>query len=354
MTQPNTIGVERHLNQFVVQWDVAGACNGNTSDVAPGLATAGGILLAGQQDEDGVFRIPVPGNLGIIDPDALGAIGGSGDRYIQWIRVESGSGNVPPGFAIRIVDASDLVPALGDPIIFEDMTADDTFGTAPSFYRSQFYFVPQGCAIQISGLPGFGAGSENRIKIGFRSATSGREDAGLQRNMCCQSGAADASGGGVIPPITDGVALQVYDFSSLLLSMVSTDFGNYFTWSGSLDFGTLNDTSDAIIAVPLEEDLSLYPGIAKLIIRAGSVTALSILSTGALLIDAFVEISVGAGAFVRTVIATGVAVAANTNVIVPITPIEFAANTRIRAGYTITGNAIATVTASLEITTPIT
>ncbi len=351
MTAPNTFGVERTLNQFVVQWDVVGALNGNTDEPAPSLATSGGVLVPNQQDEDGVFRIPTPGNIGIIDPDALGAQGGSGDRYIQWIRVESGAGNIPPGFAIRIVDASNLVPSLGDPIVFEDITAGDTFGVAPSFYRSQFIFVPQGCAIQVLGLPGFGAGNENRVKIAFRSATSAREDAGLQKNMCCQSGAETDGGGGT--PEDEDVALQSFDFSALALSMVSTDFGNYVTWSGSLDFGTVTDTSDAIIAFASDEDLAAFPGVAKLTIRAGSLTGMVIRTTTPLIIDAFIEISVGAAAFVRTVIATGEAIAANANVVVPITPTAFATDTRIRVGYTIVGNVVADVMVALEITTPI-
>jgi hypothetical protein len=186
MTQLNVSRIERTLNQFVVQWNVTGAFTGSVLDVAPGLATSSGVILPDQQDEDGVFQIDVDGDLGILDPDALGALGGSGDRYMQWIRIEAGIGNIPPGFSLRIVDASGLVPSLGVPLEIQNLVP--TAGN-PTFYRSQFYLIPQGCALEFNFLPAPPAGSFNRIKIGFKSATSAREDAQLQRAMCCQAGA---------------------------------------------------------------------------------------------------------------------------------------------------------------------
>lgn len=186
MTQPNVYGVERTLNNFVVQWNVSGRLTGDVADVAPGLATRGGLIVPGQQDEDGVFQIDVDGEVGIIDPDALGAIGGSGDRYMQWIRIEAATGNLPLSFnLLRVVDASGLVPSLGEPIEVQNLMP--TSGR-PTFYRSQMVLVPQGCAIQV-GIVGASPGLFNRVKICFYSATSAREDAQLQRAMCCQSGA---------------------------------------------------------------------------------------------------------------------------------------------------------------------
>lgn len=185
MTNPNVAGIERTLNNFVVQWNVAGRFTGDVDDVAPGLATANGLILPGQQDEDGVFQIDVDGDIGIIDPDALGALGGSGDRYMQWIRVEPASGLVPISFELRVVDASGLVPSLGVPLEVQNLVP--TTGNA-TFYRSQMIFIPQGCALQVSGI-GHPTGLINRLKICFFSATSAREDAQLQRAMCCQAGA---------------------------------------------------------------------------------------------------------------------------------------------------------------------
>ena len=353
MTQPNTIGVERTLNQFVVQWDVAGALNGDTADVAPGLATSGGILVPDQQDEDGVFRIPVSGDLGIIDPDALGAQGGSGDRYIQWIRVEAGSGNIPPGFAIRIVDASNLVPSLGDPIVFEDITAGTVFGVSPSFYRSQFYFVPQGCAIQILGLLGFGAGNENRVKIGFRSATSAKEDAHLQQNMCCQSGAAGGGGGGGAPEDVD-FSLSYYSFSSQSYSTAGADNGTYFGF-GAYYFSptplTFMQQSNAIFNA---EEGTVSPAAIKLAIRDGEVTNIALRCTSAFTGQPFIEVSTGVGAFVRTFLTAAPQVfAANTTTIVACTGGTFAAGDRVRVGVNITTEVLVSdIFAEVEITTP--
>lgn len=185
MTQPNVAGIERTMNSFVVQWNVAGRLNGSIDDVAPGLATANGVILAGQQDEDGVFQIDVDGDVGIVDPDALGALGGSGDRYMQWVRVEVFSGNLPISFGLRVVDTSGLSPTLGNP--FEIQNLMPTSGS-PTYYRSQMILIPQGCALEFSGV-GNSPGLTNRIKMWFLSATSAREDAQLQRAMCCQAGA---------------------------------------------------------------------------------------------------------------------------------------------------------------------
>ncbi len=363
----NDSQIEGALHNFTVQWNVGESLDGTT--IAEGLIQEGGILVdqKGQQDEEGTFIIDNGGDAGIFDVDAFGKDGSYGERYLRWIRVESGAGALPPTFQIFIVFRH---PTNGSYVRIQEITRSFVFAGDTVFYLGEIFHLPQGTAIQIV-APGLGpapVGIPHRVKLSVVAGTSSLEDADLHRAMCCNSA---SEGGDVGPPGPAGPAgpegpegppgpagtsasLDFLSFSSQSLPIVSTNFGHYFTWSGSYDPIAPTDSSDAIIAVVAEEDLVTLPGAVKLSIRAGVITSLVIRTETPFIATFFVELSVGAGAYVRTVVAAAVVLAANTNINVPLAQVPFAANTRIRFGFTSTTNAAASnVNAELEIATPI-
>lgn len=345
----NDVQLEGVLHTFTVQWDVDSAIDGSFVDarIADGLATTGGVIDKGQQDEEGVFRISQVGTVAIFDFDALGKDAALGERYLLWIRVEPGAAaGIPVGFQAFIVFRH---PVSGEYIPLQEITAGFVFAGNAFFYLGDIFHVPQGAALMILNLPAPDPGGFNRVKISVQAGSTALEDAALHRAMCCS---APGTPGEDDEPV-GSVSLQHYDFSSLDLAMVDSNFGHYFTWSGSFDAAGPTDSALAIVAVVAEEDLVTLPGATRLTLRSAAFTRLVIRTTAPFIATFFVEASVGAGAFVRTNIAVGVVVPANENFVVPIAQFPFGEDTRLRAGYTVSTNAVATVIVELEIATPI-
>ena len=343
----NDVQLEGVLHTFTVQWDIDGAVEGTFLDaeIADGLATTGGVIDKGQQDEEGVFRITQSGEVAIFDLDALGKNACLGERYLLWIRVEPGSAaGLPVGFNVFIVYHE---ATIDEYIVLQEITAGFVFGGNAFFYLGDIFHVPQGAALLITGVPAPDPGNVNRVKFSVQAGSTALEDAALHRAMCCSGSTGEDD-----EPVSS-VSLQHYDFSALGLLMAAVNFGHYFTWSGSQDASGPTNSALAILAVVAEEDLATIPGATRLTLRTGAVTRLTIRSTAPIIANFFVEASVGGGAFVRTFIATGVAVAANTNEVVAITQFPFVEGTRLRAGYTTDNNAAADVIVELEIATPI-
>ncbi len=354
MTVVNQVRLEGPLHQFVVQWDVTGALDGATT--APGLEVVNNGIIKGQQDEDGVFRIPVDGNAGVFDPDALGKRGGYGDRYLQWIKIDAAL-PINPGFQISIVDASGLVPTLGVPLLLQDVTLGQTFTGLTSFYFSELILVPQGAAIAITGLGDAPAGQTHGVKMGIRSASTAREDANLENAMCCEGGGTAAGGG--TPTPTPTPSREFYSFSSII-NLGPGDTDNYFRFSGYVDYQTnfppapTNNQSETIL--PPDEGGAASISAEKIAIRAGSVTGMVVRHNNvvAITMTPFVEVAVGGGAFVRTLTAAPQAVPANTNYSMPVAPVDFPVDSRVRVGVitTLLTITLFTIQAELEITTP--
>jgi hypothetical protein len=362
MTVVNQVRLEGPLNQFVVEWDVAGALDGATT--APGLQVVNNGIVAGQQDEDAVFRIPVDGDAGIFDLDALGKRGAYGDRYLQWIRIESAI-PIPPGMQVWIVDASALVPSLGVPIQLQEVTAGFVFVGQTSFYLSEIFLVPQGAAIQIIGIPEPPAGQTHAVKMGIRSASTAREDAKLENAMCCVAN--QEAGGGGTPAPTETPTRQFYDFSGDdLETLAGPPQDYYFQFTSYMNVplfaaATFNNNRSDTIMNPLSGEGGIVSIAAeKLILRAGSATGLvmRLLNTGGGVplasVEPFIEIAVGPGAFVRTSLAPAQAMTPNINVVFPVTPVDFPVDSRIRMGFTVTELTVFEfdMIASVEMTTP--
>jgi len=363
----NDVQTEGVLQVFTVQWDINAGVDGGfpSARIADGLRTTGGTIDKAQQDEEGVYRISQATACAIFDLDALGKDAAFSERYMQWIRVESGSaGGIVPGFQIFVVFRH---PTSGDYIPLQEITAGFVFVGAAFFYLSEIFHIPQGAALMIVGLGVPDAGELNRVKFSVQAGSSALEDAALHRAMCCNS---SSEGGDVGPPGPPGpagppgpigppgpagtsVSLDFLSFSTAIITMADTNFGHYFQWSASYDPGGPIDRSDAILAVIGEEDLLALPGAVKLSIRPGVITSLVVRSETPFIGTFFVELAVGAGAFVRTDVTAAVLLVANTNQVIPIDLVPFAANTQIRFGYTVTTNAVGAVIAELEIATPI-
>jgi len=347
----NDVQLEGVLHTFTVQWDVDGAIDGDFIDaaIADSLATTGGTIDKGQQDEEGVFRISQSGQVSIFDLDALGKNACLGERYLQWIRVEPGSAaGIPAGFQVFIVYFEATVPPNGEYIVLQEITDGFVFAGNSFFYLGDIFHIPQGAALMIVDLPAPDPGEVNRVKFSVQAGSTALEDAALHRAMCCTGATGEDD-----EPVSS-VSLQHYDFSSLALPMTATDFGNYYTWSGSFDEGGPTDSALAVIAVTQEEDLAGFPGAERLTLRTAAVTRLTIRTTAPIIATFFMEAAVGGGPFVRTDIsAPNVVIAANTNVVVPITQFPFVEGTRLRAGFTVSINAVSNVIVELEIATPI-
>jgi hypothetical protein len=353
MTVVNQVRLEGPLNQFVVQWDVPGALDGTR--LAPGLTVINNGIIAGQQDEDAVFRIQCPGSAGIFDADALGKSGCYGDRYVQWIKIDAAV-PINPGFGIFVVDDTGLDPSLGVPLQLQEVTLGQTFTGLSSFYFAEMFLVPQGCAIQIVGLGPAPAGTSHGVKMGIRSASTGREDANLQGAMCCEEGA--GQGGGVTPTPTPSVSREFYTFSSTL-NLGPGDTDNFLRFGGGVDYtanlppNPTNNQSETVL--PPDEGGDASVSAEKIAIRDGSVTAISVMhdAVAPMTMTPFVEVAV-AGVFVRTLTSAPVVVVPNTVTPITVAAVPFAATNRIRAGIIITLLTITafTIQVELEITTP--
>jgi hypothetical protein len=327
------------LVQRVVAYNVEGALDG----VTPARGTA-------SIDEEDFNVVDIVGAAGIFDPSRIPSAQSSmGDRYIEWLEVIPSSLLIGgEAFVVVARELGDLMPAFGSRVILDLPSEQPEMGDQ-FYYTTEPIFVPQCADIRIGG---FDSGARpNLIRMGIRTPTTSYEDALLRGAWCCgvqlaTGGAGDGGGGG--GGSGDQLSRQTQTFSTSTLSM-SVGPSYYLQFSSGVTTEPLADNASESI---LQDNEGVVPISAeKFAIRAGTVSALVIRTSTPIIIDAFVELAVGAGAFVRTVAAAGVAVAANTNVVVPIEPVEFEADTRIRVGYTSAVNAVADVQAELELTT---
>jgi hypothetical protein len=256
------------------------------------------------------------------------------------------------------VDDTALDPSLGVPLQLQEVTLGQTFTGLSSFYFAEMFLVPQGCAIQIVGLGPAPAGTSHGVKMGIRSASTGREDANLQGAMCCEEGAGTSGGG--TPTPTPSPSREYYTFSSTALSAPIGGQDFYFQFGALLDvatFGASGANSNVSNSILDFSEGAASISAEKLSVRAGSVTGLVMRLTGVVPpldgVQPFVEVAVGGGAFVRTYTAAAQPMGPNNNLDFLVAPVAFPVNARIRAGYTTTSLTIVdyTMQAELEITT---
>lgn len=170
------------LQQWVIEWRVDGALNGETP--APGLDVDNNLLVQRPSSPSLPYIIEVDGPAGLFNPDGFGGVAASADRYIQWIRViPARFGVLLNFFFLGIADASGIVGSVA-PIL--PISEIDSGGfTAPGRYLAGMDFCPQGCAIQIDGVPPPLPGGINIVQMGIRAASALEHDALLEQASCC-------------------------------------------------------------------------------------------------------------------------------------------------------------------------
>lgn len=335
------------LQQWTVQYEIAGAIDG--TELAPSA------VLFGVTDEEGVMRVATE-DLGIIDPDLRGGRASMGDRFISFIRIETAV-PMPIGFAMSVVDASLSVPGLG--IIETRRITPPTIAGTVEYISTECTYVPQGQALRVSSMPAPPPGEVHRITLGIKAAVTGDDEARLAEACCCQS---EAESGGATPAPPDPEefsAFQSFDFTTELIAL-NTATDAYFGFSSAFvttepELVITRNYSGSIQPVTAAPGLSR--GFIKMAMRAGTVTAMTLRADAAgITYRAFVEVSTGGGAFVRTyLMPAGVALPANTVTPVAIaTPVSFIATDRIRVGLDITaGTYNGALDATVEIQTAV-
>lgn len=171
------------LQQCVLEWHVYGALDGGTE--APGLELDGNILVQGTLPPEQPYVIEVDGPAGLFNPDGFGHRMARSDRYLMWLRIEPAAFPVPSSFSAAIQDADPGVASLANNVDI-DVYQIGSFD-APAFYDAELRLVPQGCALQITGLPDPPSGSFHRITMSVKAATTAKADAMLAEASCCLS-----------------------------------------------------------------------------------------------------------------------------------------------------------------------
>ena len=169
------------IQQFLLQWDVAGALDGVTQ--APGLVVESGIVTQRTRAPSNPYVIPVNGPAGLFDIDGSGARAVRADRYLMWLRIQPAVFPVPVEFVVDIVDASGLVPSVSSAITL-DVIHTGTF-SFPGLFLSNMYLVPHGSIVRVSGLGVPPPGAVHRVSMGARTATTSHGDAELAEASCC-------------------------------------------------------------------------------------------------------------------------------------------------------------------------
>lgn len=324
------------LKQWSVEYVVSGMLDGVTTAPAANDAAP---------NEEGV-AVVAASNLGIIDPDLFGGRAARGDRQIVWLRIESAV-PFPIGFEIWRVDATLSPPRQIQRISPASIVGQTIFTTTECLY------IPQGQALQIIRGAANPVGLPARVSIGVRGASSADDEARMMSACCCQSGGGAGSGGGGGGGIPSPQR-HIETFSTQSFTTPGADNGTYFGF-GAYYFNptplTFMQQSNAIFNA---DEGTISPAAIKLMIRAGSVTNIAILTTFALGFTGqpFIEISTGGGAFVRTFLTAAPQVfAVNTVTIVPCTGGAWAVADRIRVGINITTEVLLSdLFAEVEIT----
>lgn len=178
---------DKNLQATTIEFTVHGALDGITP--CPDVNDVGKILA------DNMVHVDVQGSLGLIDMNSfpVGTRGAFGDRYGQWILlVAQNPDGLPVNLEVAVVDARLL--EIGQPPLPIEVVADESSSnTTMTLYHKRCFFVPAGCALQLSGAPPLQPSqTPHVIRLNFVSPDSVWSQALLEQSCCCN----DGGGGG--------------------------------------------------------------------------------------------------------------------------------------------------------------
>lgn len=324
----------------VVDYEVAGALDGSTPAVGTSII-----------DDEQVNVVSIAGDAGRFDPSRIdAALQSMGNRYVEWISITPAVPPIAPGafyvvaFPLQDEQGNDLIPAFGPEAILEIPFSQPQAGD-DNFFTTEPFVVIQGAEIRIGGF-GSSATRRNAVRMSIKNPTTAWEEAIVMDAWCC-AGTPPAPGNGGSGGGGSTVSRETQTFSVLGLDMLEGP-SYYFQFSAAI-------TPDPIALNASEGILVDNEGIVPISAqrfaqRPGTITGLVFRTSAPIIASFFVELSVGAGAFVRTVVATDVVIPSNSNETIAIAAVPFDVDTRIRFGYTVTTNATADVQAQLEFT----
>lgn len=311
--------------------------------------------------------------IGLIDPDQ--SFGGSmGDRFIPWIEIAPVGGST--SYEIAIVDGQDTSRVLR---IVQPSTAASP--AAPMYFEGIRQFrCPQGSLIRITALNTdratmirmrvllecedcecddcptgpTGATGPTGVSLGptgptgpTGSVTGPTGPAGPRGptgtgGPTGPTGTASGATGPTGPTGITGPNDATRSFSSLQVPLI-TELDVYCGFSGGVALGSIEYTGKI-------GDLATM-GLAteRLAPRAGALTRAVLRSSEDVTVDVFVDVSTGGGAFTRTVVAAGVVLTADVEMLVNPTAVPYIATDVLRAGIRNAGEDLVTADVSIEL-----
>ena len=173
---PPSVDKRVPFQQVTIEYRVVGDLDGLT--LGPNVVLDPNDPAYNEPDDRGIHVVDVPGNLGLIDPDLIGAAA-QGDRCIPWVYLDTGGVGGAPGSLISVLD--NVERNQGVPVPTEQRAKFFTAGS-PLFYSDRPTSVPQGSVL---GIIGYGGGSVKIFRINIVAPQGALEFAAILEACCC-------------------------------------------------------------------------------------------------------------------------------------------------------------------------
>lgn len=173
---PPSVDKRVPFQQVTIEYRVVGDFDGLT--LAPNVVLDPTSPDFNEADERGIHVVDVQGNLGLIDPDLIGAAA-QGDRCIPWVYLDTQGVGGAAGSLISVLD--NVQRNQGVPVPTEQRSKFFT-GGVPLFYAERPTGIPQGSVL---GIIGYGGGSMKIFRINIVAPQDALEFAAILEACCC-------------------------------------------------------------------------------------------------------------------------------------------------------------------------